>query len=161
MPSYKPLVIINGRVGQLPAGDTLNAQVSQNDIVSLINGNAGNLVIGTPVYVKSAGTVDKAQANAVATTDVIGLVMDPTIATAVPGNIQTDGVLTATTAQWDAVVTGESGGLTPGSRYYLSDATAGMLTTVAPTNTGSFFEPVGIALSPTQMQLDIDEAIFL
>jgi len=160
MASYKPLVIINGRIGQLPSTDTLNAQVSENDVVSLTNGNAGTLVIGTPVYSKAAGSVDKAEANAVATTDVVGLVMDVSILTGIAGNVQTDGVLTATTGQWDAV-TGQVGGLTFGSRYYLSDATAGMLTTTAPVNTGSFFEPVGIALSATQLQIDIDEAIFL
>jgi hypothetical protein len=150
----KPLVIISGQVQNLPAGDTLDAPVSEVDLIALVNGNASALIICTPVYVVSAGTMDKAKADAAGTTDVLGLVKDASIAASATGNVQTDGVLVATTAQWDAV-TGGSGGLTAGSKYYLDPDTAGMLTTTAPTTTGDFVAPVGKALSTTELEITI------
>jgi hypothetical protein len=88
-----------------------------------------------------------AQANAEDTANVAGLAVSATAAGA--GNsIVTSGILVATAAQWNAV-TGGSSGLTPGTQYYLSTATPGMLTDEAP---GSDYDtPVGIALGPTVM----------
>jgi hypothetical protein len=120
----------------------------------MTNANAGTIVICAPVYTKVDGTVDLAQADAVATVEVLGLVEDTTIATVTPGLILVDGVLTATLGQWDAV-TGASGpvGLTPGKVYYLDAVTPGMLTSVAPGTTGQFVARVGRAISPTKMDL--------
>jgi hypothetical protein len=70
---------------------------------------------------------------------------------------QFTGVVTLTTAQWDAVVTGQSGGLTAGAWYYLSSATAGFLTTTAPSVGGTFKTLVGLAISPTELQLQLGE----
>jgi hypothetical protein len=57
--------------------------------------------------------------------------------------------VTATTGQWDAV-TGGSGGLTPGVYYYVSAATAGLLTTTAPTTTGEVVKQAIWAISSTE-----------
>lgn len=160
MAARKPLVINNGQVEQLQAGDTLDASVGEVDIVAKTNDNAGSLVIGTPVYVKANGNVDKAQADAQATVAMLGLVKDASISASASGNIQTDGVLVATTGQWDTI-TGGSGGLTAGSRYFLSAATAGMLTTTAPTTTGQFVLLVGLALSTTEMDISLQSPIKL
>jgi hypothetical protein len=81
---------------------------------------------------------------------VVGLVGDTTIANGVAGNIVTTGVLTATTGQWDAV-TGQSGGLTTNSMYWLSGSTAGAIVTTAPTT--GHLAPVGLAISTTQLRL--------
>jgi hypothetical protein len=149
----KPLVIVSGQIQQLQAGDTVDAAVSgEVDVVSLTNDNAGSIVIGAPVYVSSADGVDLAQADAVATVEVLGLVQDTTILTTASGNIQTDGILSASTAQWDAV-TGETGGLTAGGVYYLDSATAGMLTQTPPSTTGHFVLRVGKAISTTDMEI--------
>jgi hypothetical protein len=45
--------------------------------------------------------------------------------------------------------------LTPGALYYLSAATAGKLTTTAPTAGGQFVAPVGRATNPTQMEISL------
>ena len=151
----KPLVITAGQVQQLQAGDVLDvALTGEVDIVSLENENAGTIVIGTPVYASSAGKVDKALADDAGTVELIGLVQPTTILTTASGNIQTDGVLTATTAQWDAV-TGDTGGLTAGSIYYLDPDTAGLLTTTAPSTTGDFAVRIGKGLSTTDMEISI------
>lgn len=156
----KPLVIVNGQVQQLQAADTIDVPTSGGTIISAENGNAGSIVIGAPVYVSDDDEVDKARANAIGTSHVAGLVRDASIAAAATGTIQTDGVLTATTAEWDAV-TGETGGLTAGARYFLDAATAGKLTQTAPTTVGQTVVKVGKALSTLSMIIDIEEAILL
>lgn len=154
MAARKPLVIINGQVQNLPAGDSLDAPVSEVDLITATNNNAGSIVIGAPVYVAAAGAVDLAQANASGTKKVLGLVYDTSITAAATGNILTDGVLTATTTQWDAVA-GTTGGLAAGTQYYLDPATAGMLTATAPSTSSQFVCPVGVALSTTEMEITI------
>ena len=160
MAQRKPLVIVDGQLQQLQAGDTLDATVNEVDVVSKQNDNAGALVKCTPVYVKSNGNVDKAQADAAATVEVLGLVKDTSIAAGASGNIQTDGVLSATTAEWDAVA-GTTGGLTPGAVYYLDPATVGEITEVAPTATGEFVVRAGLALSDTELDISVQEPIKL
>ncbi len=127
--------------------------------VTKTNDNAGSLTIGMPVYAKANGNVDKARANAISTSEVLGLAA-ATIATTASGGIQTAGTLTATTGEWDAV-TGQTGGLTPGSIYYLDPATAGLLTTTAPTTAGQVRLRVGLAHSTTELEIRIGEPILL
>lgn len=151
----KPLVLnTTGQIEQLQSSDSL----SSVELLQLTNGNAGSIVIGAPVYISAADTVDKARANATGTKDVFGLVADATIAAAATGGIQTDGILIATTGQWDSIC-GTSGGLTFNTRYYLSQATAGLLTATAPTS--GWVCEVGIALSTTEMKVDIKPTIKL
>lgn len=156
----KPLVIVNGRVRQIAAGDTLDAQVIEVDVVNQTNNNAASVVIGTPVYNDGSGTVDLAQADASATVEVLGLVKDASIAAAASGAVQTDGVLAATTGQWDTI-TGDVGGLTAGSVYYLDSDTAGKLTKTAPTATGDFVVRMGKAISDTELEITILQPIEL
>ena len=160
MAARKPLVLINGRIAQLPAGDTLAAQASEVDVVNAVNANAGALEIGTPVYISGAGAMDKAQANASGTTEVLGLIVNASIPSAASGSVQTNGVLPATTGQWDAV-TGEKGGLTPNSTYYLDAANPGKLTQTPPNAVGEFIVRVGRALSTTEMIINPEPAIEL
>ena len=152
----KPLVITAGQIEQLQAGDSL----ASNDLVSRTNSNASPIIIGQAVYVDGAGTVDLAQANAVGTKNVLGLVADVSIASAASGGILTDGVLTATTGQWDAV-TGQVGGLTAGAKYFLSASTAGGLTTTAPTVSGDYVAGIGQGLSTTEMEITISQTVRL
>lgn len=160
MAARKPLVIASGQIQQIQSGDVLDAVVTEVDVISLTNNNVGAIVIGMPVYSDDADDVDKAQADAVATVEVVGLVQDVSIAAAGSGFIQTDGVLTATTTQWDAVA-GTTGGLTAGAIYYLSAATAGNLTETAPTTTGQFVLRVGKALSTTDMEISVSQPVKL
>ena len=160
MTARKPLVLVNGQLQQLQAGDTLNASVNEVDVVALTNASGGSSVIGTPVYISTAGSFALAKADASGTIEVIGLVKDSSIANSASGSIQTDGVLTATTTQWDAV-TGQTGGLTAGAVYYLSAATAGKITSTAPGSTGQYVERVGRALSTTDLDISILQPILL
>lgn len=152
----KPLVLNSGEIEQLQSGDSL----SEVDLLQQINGNAGAIVIGTPVYSSANGTVDKARADVVATVNVIGLVADTSIASAGTGGIITNGVLTASTGQWDAVAS-TSGGLTRNVIYYLSAATAGLLVSTAPSVAGQFVVRVGIAISTTELLIGIERRIKL
>lgn len=154
MAVQKPLVIVGGQIQQIPAGDTLSAASTEVDVFSKLNGNAGEIVIGTPVYASSATQVDKAGAAAAATSRVIGLMQSVSTASAASGFVQGDGILTATTAQWDAVA-GTTGGLAFGTIYYLS-GTAGLITSTPPSASGSYIVVVGIGLSTTELSVDLD-----
>src|SRR5574340_414193 len=152
MTARSPLVINSGVVEQLQAGDTLDAVLNEVDVISKTNDNGGSIVIGAPVYAKSNGHIDLAKADAAGTVNVCGLVRDTSIASGSDGLIQADGCLTATTGQWDAV-TGGSGGLTAGSVYYLSAATAGFLTATPPATVSQYVVRVGKALSTTVLSI--------
>lgn len=156
MALVKPLVVKNGQMEQLQTGDSI-----QNiDLIQLTNGNAGALVIGMPVYASANDTVDKAKGDAVGTANVIGLMADVTTASAAVGGVQTDGILAASTAQWDAVA-GTTGGLIKDVIYYLSAATAGIITSTAPTVAGQFVNQIGIAISTTELAIKIGPRIKL
>ena len=156
MATVLPLVIKNGQIQQLQSGDSL-----QNiELPQLTNSNAAALVIGTTVYSIGNDTVDKALGSALATSYPIGLMQPTSTATATLGGVQMQGVLAATTAQWDAVA-GTTGGLTKNVIYYLSAAVAGSLTSVAPSTPGQYVVQVGQAISTTELKIDIKPSILL
>lgn len=161
MAAVPPLVIKSGQVQQLQAGDTLQAPVTLVSVWAATNGESVTpIVLGMPVYVSGADTVKRAEANALATA-CIGLGNDTSIAVGTVGNIAVSGRLIGTTAQWDAVVTGGSGGLTFNSIYYLDPANPGALTTTAPTTVGQIVQRIGRALSTTEMEISIAPPILL
>lgn len=125
---------------------------------TMTNAEASGIAIGQPVYVFSGDNVKKGIANATGTRRIIGLVSDSTINAAASGNIAITGLMTATTGQWDAV-TGQTGGLTPDAIYYLDNATAGKMTSSAP-STG-WVCPLGIALSTTRFKINIGSTVKL
>lgn len=156
-----PIVQVSGQLQQLQAGDVLSVPVvSGGDIISLTNDDSGADVICAPVYSDSASTFKKAKADAIGTKSVIGLIYDASISNGVAGNVMVNGYLTATTGQWDSVA-GTSGGLAFGTRYYLSAATAGLLTATSPSSVGQYVVEVGIALSTTILKIDIKPPILL
>jgi hypothetical protein len=157
----KPLVLVAGQLQQLQAGDTLDAPQSGGDQMVLTNGEAGVVVIGAPVYMFGNDSFKKAQANASATKDVIGLVAkSPSIAGSATGPVTVGGPLTATTAEWDAVA-GTTGGLTANTRYYLDPATSAKITATAPSTAGQYVVEVGLALSTTELKVDIKQPVLL
>ena len=156
----KPLVIVDGVVRQMAAADVLDAQFNEVDFVTAENGEVGAVGIGTPVYVSAADMVLNALADALSTSGVIGLVVDISVAPNDPARILTDGRITATTAQWDAV-SDETGGLVAGSTYFLDPTTAGKLTAIAPTAEGKVVVKIGRALSSTTLEISIDWPILL
>jgi hypothetical protein len=130
------------------------------DTNSMQNAHATSMVICEPVYQLANGQVDWAQANAAATSELLGLVSDTAISANSSGNIMVDGFLDATTGQWDAV-TGGTGGLTVGGVYYLSAAAAGKLVAIAPTTAGQYVVRAGRAVSTTRMDIMIMPRILL
>jgi len=157
MTARKPLVVVSGRIQQLQSGDTLDATVSEKDVVSMIAD--ATLIAGNAVYAAAAGHCDKARANAAATSRVIGLATTA-ITSGASGSIQTNGVVTLTTGEWDAVA-GTTGGLTYNTIYYLSAGTAGLITSTAPSTTSQLVVQLGIALSTTELYLDPQPEILL
>ena len=157
MAARKPLVIMSGRIQQLQSGDTLDATVSEKDAVSMVAD--ANLIAGQVVYASAAGHCDKARANAAGTSRVIGLAA-AAITSGASGSIQTNGIVTLTTGEWDAAF-GTTGGLTFNTVYYLSAGTAGLGTATATTTTGQLVVQLGIALSTTELYLDPQPEILL
>ena len=160
MASRKPLVIVNGEIQQISSSDTLDANIIEQEIAVLTNGETASMTKGQPVYISAANTAKLAKADATGTKECLALVSDASITASSTGAFNTDGILTATTEQWDAV-TGGSGGLTPGAKYYLSAETAGMLTDTAPTGSGQYVVKVGNALSTTELKLQIQQSVLL
>jgi len=128
----------------IPAGTTYNPLAGPTSNKPL------SWPIGTPVSPSTVadGTVRPGSASSLDSTFAIGLASTPGIV-GDHANVQTNGVLTLTTAEWDAI-TGDTGGLTRGVPYYLIPAPDdGQLTTTPPSTPGDFVVRVGIALSAT------------
>lgn len=157
-----PLVLgSDGLPQQLQSGDTVTAAASTYTSRAVTNGESSSaIVIGAPVYASAADTVKRAQANAKATSKLAGLGLDASVAAAATGNIITSGILIATTTQWDAVA-GTTGGLTFGTYYFVDPANPGKITSTAPTTAGQCVTLVGMALSATELELDIQPPILL
>jgi len=109
------------------------------------------IAIGQVVWVKSTTHIGLAQANAQTTARVAGIAITAGNATFSVDYV-TDGQHTQ--ANWTSI-TGATL-LTPGSTYYLSAATAGQLTTTAPTASG-FVVAVGRALNTTTLDIEISQ----
>lgn len=160
MPTIRP-VYIDTTTGELTRAGVNDSLANEVDFLTVQNESGGSLVIGTPIYFTgTANEVDNAKADALATARVAGLVSDVSIADASPGGALTNGRLTATTTQWDAI-TGQTGGLTPGDKYYLDPATAGKLTATPPSADGQVMAPIGQAVSSTVMSVDVDRIVVL
>jgi len=130
------------------------------DPLQLTNGESVPVVAGQAVYVSANGVGRLAKANGLATASVVGLIKDASIPAGLSGGVVVNGVVVATAAQWDTV-TGGSGGLTPGTAYYLSPATSGSITPTPPSADGQFVCRLGVAISATSLWLNIEQVIQL
>ena len=154
MAIHKPIVLIEGELSRLPAGDEISG-ASGSVAFSGTNGGITAMTMGQPVYVSGADAVSLAQANAIATAKVVGLVKDASAAAGAAANVQHSGVLEV--MDW-TTVTG-SASLTPGARYYLDAVDPGKLVEIAPNATGEYVIAIGRALSATEMLIEIDSPI--
>lgn len=125
------------------------------------NGNTYNPVAGatylpgTPVCQSQDedGTVVPAQGDDEDDAFVVGL----SAGTGVAGNhvlTQFSGPLRLTAAEWHAVGA-TSGGLVRGTVYYLSTQTPGNITATKPTSDGTFATALGVAMSATDLMVQI------
>jgi len=125
----------------------------------IIEGVADSPILaGWVLYIKNTGNADPAQADAAATADAVG------VAVAAGGGITPAPVYYRTyglveLSDW----TGAAGAatLTPGAVYYLSAATAGMITSTAPTGDGDIVVKIGIAITTTTLNIEIGEGVAL
>lgn len=144
--------------GRVTAGTNPGGGTGVNVASTLTNGEATQVVIGSVVYNDAGGSFKRAVANADAASKAIGIASE-SINSSASGSIVTGGEVTATTGEWDAV-TGQTGGLTFGSMYFIDPTTAGRLTTTAPTGSG-YVAPVGFAISTTKMIVRIGPRVQL
>lgn len=155
----KALVQSNGKVKQIASTDNLESTIISTQ---MINGTASTIVKFKSVYVDSTGSVnsfDQATGFS-ASADVVGMVVDTSIASGATGNIALSGILEGTTGEWDAV-TGQTGGLTKGSTYFLGVGTAGNITVTPPSVSGDVVVSMGTALTTTKFKLNIQSGIAL
>jgi hypothetical protein len=139
-----------------PSPNEVSLAVSTN--VDPFTGTIYSVDQGTPVTPDPDGSgVILAQGDDIDTSVVTGLASS---AGEAPGSVRARfaGPLTLTTEQWDARVTGQSGGLTPNAIYYLSAAANGKLTKTPPSSP-DFVTPVGFALSATTMMIQIQTPV--
>ena len=162
MTIHNPLVMASGQIRALPAGDTINtigALAARYNFVAT-NNNGGTINKCQAVYIDANDSVKLAISNNSYYHKFAGLVSDDSSGNGNTVNIQYASSLTATTAQWD-VATGCSGGLIPGSIYYLSDSVAGKISTTPPTTNGKYVMPIGIAFDTTEMEIFSARSILL
>lgn len=108
---------------------------------------AGALTAGDAVYITAAGTIARASAAA-GGNKAIGFVLVASAAAAA-ATIYFEGRNTALT------------GLTPGARYYLSDATPGGVTNAAVSGAGKLHQYLGSAVTATSLNWEPDDLILL
>ncbi len=122
-------------------------------------GGAADFPVGTPVAASLAvsGAIVRARANDIDTGAALGLAIVAAVQTS-RSLVQFAGPLRLTTAQWD-FLTGDVGGLTRGIPYYLSVSQAGHLTDAAPVSSGDLVVPVGVALSATDLMVQVGSPV--
>lgn len=161
MATHKPLVIIDGYVHRIPAGDTL-AGASEVDCVDLTHVGPDDVEPGQVVYVAGDGEVTHAQADVLGTANPIGLAK--IFGTGTPDSIvgiQVEGVIELSEAEWNVVIN-DSVGLVPNAVYYLDPASpAGSMTTVENTTSTQYITIVGRAISSTQLKIAIERAVVI
>lgn len=130
-----------------------------SDPFTQINGDVAPVVAGMPVAQPTTSLRRAVAGSGAALATVIGIVVVGAAMT-LPARALPQGVLTLPTAAWDAV-TGGSGGLTPGARYYLDPSTLGGITTTPPSTSGQYLVVLGSAISTTTMLVNIEPPILL
>lgn len=156
MATKKPVVLYNGELKQIQAGDIIEG-ITGTDTLSASNEEDTTITEGQVVYISNSGNVKLATSAAQASARAVGFVKDTSISSASSGTIQTSSVFAK--ADWTGIA--DSTTLTAGSIYFLSDTTPGSITTTAPITSGSYITKVGVAISTTELQIAIENPIGL
>lgn len=159
MPTFKkPLALYAGKIKELLSGDQIQYEADTFALMNKELATIPKLALVKP----GTGNLEclLAQADNSANGYSIGFATDA-IAPDQQGIIQTDGILSASVAEWDLTVEGGApAGLTPGQIYYLSKTEPGKISSVAPTVPGVVGR-VGRALSVNDLDINIDYPIEL
>ena len=116
----------------------------------------GQIKIGYPVYLKTSGHVDPAQANDPGTAQVAGISISDTEATFACKYI-TEGRVQRT--DWTEVA--GTALLSAGATYFLDPLVAGRITTTAPVSSGHYVVRVGRAVTSSTLDVEIELPILL
>jgi len=158
----RPIVLgTTGRKELLQAGDTLDIGYSPLGI-DFTNTSGSSIPAGTPVYVVGTTVHLSDQGGGDSTSWVQGLVT-ATVAGNASGRIQFSGLLTLTTAEWDAVA-GTTGGLTPNAKLWFHTTVAGKLTGTLPnisSTINKYLISIGRAQSATTLEIRISARVLL
>lgn len=123
--------------------------------------NDGQILAALAAPTSEGGVYPAALATTLAGASVVGLRRFTTIPDGAQNIIvATQGQCSGNPEVWDAV-TGQTGGLTPGAYYFLSDATPGHLTTTPPATIGHYVMKIGLALSSAEMLLQIGTPVIV
>ncbi|MEI6987410.1 MAG: hypothetical protein WCK65_14905 [Rhodospirillaceae bacterium] len=152
MAIHRPVVLIGGKLCQLPTGDTLSAKIQEVDVVELQA--KAILDAGMAVYNNGGFQVMKADAATDAKANVLGLAWTSAIVDAYV-NVQTDGVLEL--ADWGPATGGTDTFLVSGAQYFLG--VEGLITNTPPTTGNSVY--IGRSISPQKMEISIERPIGL
>jgi len=112
--------------------------------------------IGYPIYLAADGHVNPAQANSANAAQVAGFSITDTAITFACKYITEGRVVRA---DWTDIVGAVL--LTPGATYFLDAATAGQITTIAPTTGGQYVVRVGRAINTITLDIEIELPIRL
>ena len=144
--------------GRVTAGSSTGGGGSSFSTALLTNSSGSTITKFMAVTVTSSGNIGFANASSSSTINVLGLIPGSVANGSTTTVVSAGELTTGSTADWDAV-TGQTGGLTSGAVYYLSNTTNGKITTTAPTS--GFICPIGYAESSTNMQIRIGNTVQL
>lgn len=154
-----PLVIINGRIQELPIGDSI-AGAGTGGGGSGIEAQAAttgeDVSVTEILYLTSSGIANLAQADDIDTSHAVGIC---TLG-ATTGNtceFLTEGLVTA--SDWTACI--GSASLSPGVLYFLDPDNAGQMVTTAPNTSGQVVTVIGRATTTKVLDLTITQPILL
>lgn len=139
--------------------DALDADTTGTESIPLLynaeNKAAGTLVRGTAVATHSSGVGIIAAIASGLSRPCVGLLTEDTAPT-FAGAVQKDGLFVL--ADWTPV----TGSVTlVRGPYYLDPGTPGMLTSIAPTADGDLVQPVGYAVAPDTLEVEIANSVYL
>ena len=139
--------------------------VINNDLTVTLIGSGGasnpsiqtddTILKGQPVYIKANGHIGLAKADALLTSKVVGFA----VANAAIGFSCEYQRNLLTLTDWTNVI--GTTNLTVNNIYYLSAATAGIITSTSPTSGGQVVISLGEAISTTSLEINIEQTILL
>jgi hypothetical protein len=152
-----PLKLSKGHIVAFASGDTVPvANVPADNITQPAENKSGvSILTGQPTAAHSSGTGFVLASAAALATQAVGLATAAVIA-GVAVAVQTAG--TFSLSDWTSIT--DASILLPRAIYYL-DTTAGKLTAIAPTTLGSIVQRIGVAISPTTLDVRPEQSILL
>ena len=153
----KPLVLKDGLIQQIQAGEILDADVQEVNLISATNGEVGAITMAQPVYVSASGTVKLAKADALASAHAYALCYEASVPAGNLGYFQVSGQIEL--ADWTAIA--GTATLVPNAYYFLDPSSAGKITVTAPSTVGQVVTVIGMALSTTLLDINTEKPILL